>query len=345
MHPDRSTATNRRIRPVPYLMVGALLLLAVPPTRCELVPGSLNVHWDEGAQDCGKNPQPPLQVHAFNPQTFILRENLCATFEAPFMYLLMGSKKAVLIDTGDVADPNKVSLARTVTDLLPAQAGTKIPLLVVHTHRHLDHRAGDSQFENVSNVQVVGFDLNSVRRFFNFTDWPSGVAQIDLGARIVDVLPTPGHNETGVSFYDRNTGLFFSGDFLMPARLLIDDSDAYLASAERTVAFLKDQPVSYVLGGHIEFNSQNQTLPWESHYHPNEHVLQLTKQDVLGLPHALRRFNGFYTQTGSFVLMNSIHILIGLAILVVLIMAGIIVLLIAYLRHRRGRKLRIQVAR
>ena len=65
-----------------------------------------------------------------------------------------------------------------------------------------------------------------MKRYYNFTDWPNGVAHIDLGDRIVDVIPTPGHNETHIAFYDRNTALFFSGDFLMPGRLLIDDTDA-----------------------------------------------------------------------------------------------------------------------
>jgi glyoxylase-like metal-dependent hydrolase (beta-lactamase superfamily II) len=68
-----------------------------------------------------------------------------------------------------------------------------------------------------------------------------------LGDRTVDVIPTPGHNETEVSFYDGNTGLFFSGDFLMPARLLVDDDNAELASANRVAAFARDRPVRFVL--------------------------------------------------------------------------------------------------
>ena len=172
-------------------------------------------------------------MHAYNPQTFILRENLCATFEAPFMYLLVGSARALLIDTGDIANPDQMPLEKTVMGLLPQDGPAKLPLLVVHSHRHLDHRAGDGQFQGVPNVQVVGYDIDSVKRYYNFTDWPNGVAHMDLGNRIVDVIPTPGHNETHVAFYDRNTALFFSGDFLMPGRLLIDDTDADLASAKR----------------------------------------------------------------------------------------------------------------
>jgi len=122
-------------------------------------------------------------------------------------------------------------LATTVTNLLPGDASAKLPLLVVHTHRHADHRAGDGQFTHLANVQVVGFTIDDVRRYYNLADWPNGLSQVDLGGRIVDVIPTPGHNETEVSFYNRNTGLFFSGDFLMPGRLLIEDTGADLASA------------------------------------------------------------------------------------------------------------------
>jgi len=172
------------------------------------------------------------------------------------MYLLIGSTKALLIDTGDIADPNVVPLADAVMRLLPGEEPAKLPLLIVHTHRHLDHRAGDAQFTHFPNAEVVGFDIDSVRRHYKFSSWPNGLAQVDLGGRTIDVIPTPGHNETEVSFYDRNTGLLFTGDFLLPARLLIDDTSADVASAERLAAFVKDRPISFVLGGHIE-----KTLP------------------------------------------------------------------------------------
>jgi len=59
-------------------------LLASLSAWPQVATGSLNVHWNEGAKDCKANPQAPIEVHAYNPQTFILRENLCATFEAPW---------------------------------------------------------------------------------------------------------------------------------------------------------------------------------------------------------------------------------------------------------------------
>jgi hydroxyacylglutathione hydrolase len=325
---------RNRMNPILSVLVAVGMLAASIPAWSQIATGSMDVRWNEGAKDCAANPQPPIQVHPYNQQTFIIRENLCATFEAPFMYLLIGSKRAFLIDDGDVADPHQMPLAKTVLDLLPCDGPAKLPLLVAHTHRHLDHRAGDGQFRQLPNVEVVGFDLESVKRYYHFTDWPNGVAHIDLGDRTVDVLPTPGHNETHLAFYDQNTGLLFSGDFLMPGRLLIDDTDADLASARRVAGFVKGHPITYVLGGHIEFDTAGQTFPWGSKYHPHEHVLQMTNNDLLALPAAVASFNGFYAERGDFILMNSMRMLIAEAIAAALVLGALVAVLIRYIRRR-----------
>lgn len=346
MAPDTNRSAEKPIssRLTLFVLLALGLALTAPPGWSQLVPGSMDVHWDEGSPKCAKDPQPRLQEHPFNTRTIILRENLCTTFEAPFMYLLIGSTKALLVDTGDIEDPNVVPLAGTVMRLLPGEGPAKLPLLVVHTHRHLDHRAGDPQFALFSNTQVVGFDIDSVRRYFKFTDWPNGLAQVDFGDRMVDVLPTPGHNETEVAFYDRSTGLLLTGDSLMPARLLIDDTSADLASAERVAAFAKDRPISFVLGGHIEMNSAGDLFPWESQYHPHEHILQMTKDDVLALPAAVRTFNGFYTVHGKFTMENSMRILIAFAVLVLVVAVAVVSTLACYIwRRRRARKLRTEI--
>jgi glyoxylase-like metal-dependent hydrolase (beta-lactamase superfamily II) len=117
---------------------------------------------------------------------------VCASFEGNFLYLLVGSDKALLIDTGAIADPQKMPLAKTILELLPAKDHKKVPLLVAHTHRHLDHRAGDPQFASLPSVQIVPIDLDGVRAFFGFTNWPNGIAHLDLGGRTVDVIPSTG---------------------------------------------------------------------------------------------------------------------------------------------------------
>lgn len=297
------------------------------------------LRWNQGADDCKAHPQPPLEIHAYDATTFVLRENPCSTFEAPFLYLLIGSDRALLIDTGDVADTKAMPLAETVMQLLPSKGKSKLPLLVVHSHRHLDHRAGDVQFANLPNVQVVGYDLDSVKKYFGFTDWPNGHAQIDLGGRTVDAIPAPGHSATDVVYYDNNTGLLFSGDFLMPGRMLIDDTGADLASARRVADFVRQRPVRYVLGGHIELDSSGKTLPWQSQYHPNERTLPLSKDDVLALPAAIEQFNGLYTTSGSFIMMNSMRLLkLGAAIALAFTIAVIVTVIVLIRRWRRRRR-------
>src|SRR5262245_19474254 len=322
---------------VASMMLGVCLLISGRPAAAQPAPGSLDVTWSEGAERCEAGaPQAPMQVHQYDAQTFILRENLCATFEAPFIYLLLGSSKALLIDTGAVEDSKEMPLAETVMGLLPMVGPSKMPLLVLHTHRHLDHRAGDPQLASLPGVQVVPAFLDDVRKHFGFTSWPEGSAEVDLGDRTLDVIPTPGHSPTHVAFYDRNTGLFFSGDFLMPGRLLVDDSDGYLASAQRVAEFVKDRPVAHVLGAHIEMNREEELFPWGSTHHPHERALALTKDDLLSLPETLRSFNGFYTKRGKWVLVHQQRQLMAMGAGAVLVLSALAWLVWRYVRRRKA---------
>jgi glyoxylase-like metal-dependent hydrolase (beta-lactamase superfamily II) len=315
----------------------SMSLLTATSAWSQPVPGSLDARWNEGASDCKATPQAPLQVHAYEAQTFILRQSPCASFEANFLYLLIGSDKALLIDTGAVADPKEMPLAKTILELLPDKNHKKLPLLVAHTHRHLDHRAGDPQFASLPSVQIVPIDLEGVRAFFHFTNWPNGIAHLDLGGRTVDVIPTPGHNPTHVAFYDTRTGILFSGDFLMPGRLLIDDAAAYRKSALRVVDFLKTRPLTHVLGGHIELNTAGHAYRFGSHYHPNEHRLELAREDLTALPAAFESFNGFYARHPNYILTNPIRNLLALAIIAVAVLIFIVWGVRRLLRRRRQR--------
>jgi hypothetical protein len=81
-------------------------------------------------------------------------------------------------------------------------------------------------------------------------------------------------------------------------------------------------------------HSSGETFPWESQYHPYEKTMQMTKDDLLALPAIIRSFNGFYTKRGKFVLINSIHILIVLAVLVGAVLIAFVMLLVRYIRRR-----------
>lgn len=317
--------------------IAFVLACAVLASAHAQVP-ALAAHWDPGAVDCAAKPHPPLETYRYDARTYILREDLCSTWEAPFMYLLIGEQRAMLIDTGDVADPKLMPLAQTVLGLLPRNGEGHLPLLVVHSHTHLDHRAGDPQFSDLSGVKLVAAQLPSVKTFFGFPHWPDGVAQVDLGDRIVDVLPAPGHNIAHVIYYDRVTGLLISGDFLLPARLLVDDIDAYRASARRVMDFIRDRPVSYVLGGHIEEDRTGKLYDWQSTYHPDEHALALSKADVMALPAALDAFNGFESEQGGFTIINSWHNLEAMAAILVLFLTAVGYGLYRLVRRRRRQR-------
>ena len=314
------------------LAVGLLLLA----TRAwgDPIPGSLDVHWNEGAEDCKQATMAPIQVHQYEPQTFILRESFCADFEAPLLYLLIGDEEALLVDTGATEDSAQMPLVKTVMDLLPSKGEGKIPLLVLHTHGHGDHRAADAQFKAVPGVVVVPPEVDELRTALNLPQWPEGVAHIALGGRTVEVIAAPGHQPAHLIFYDDRTALLLTGDFLLPGRLMVDDIDAYRASAQRLVTFLGDRPVSHALGAHIELDANGELFPGGSQHHPNERALALTKADVLGLPEALADFNGFYATHDNYVVTNPKRNLLVVA-------SGVVLLLVAAVwgwRRMRRRK-------
>jgi glyoxylase-like metal-dependent hydrolase (beta-lactamase superfamily II) len=279
-------------------------------------------------------------VHRYEPQTFILRQSPCADFEANFLYLLIGTEKALLIDTGAVAAPGQMPLANTVLELLPGDSDSKLPLLVVHTHGHSDHTAGDPQFLDLPSVEIVSTESSEMRRFFGFDDWPDGVARLDLGGRTVGVVPAPGHHADHVVFYDDRTAILLTGDFLLPGRLLIDDAKAFHASALRLVDYITARPVTHILGAHIELDTANQPFPAGSEHHPNERRLEMTPAALIALPAALDDFNGFYATHEHFILSNPKRNLLVLGFAAILVVTLTVWGLRQLLRHRRAAKRR-----
>ncbi len=153
---------------------------------------------------------------------------------------------------------------------------------------------------------------------------------------IIDVIPTPGHSASHVSYYDRQTALLFTGDFLLPGRLIIDDTAADLASAQRIAAFARSHPISHVLGGHIELDVDGRTQPMGSTYHPRERALPLGKQDVLDLPATIASFNGLYSQHGMYVMYNQSRVLMAIVAAVLVVLIGVMALLVHIVRRRRA---------
>lgn len=223
--------------------------------------------------------EPKIQVYAYDSDTYILRQSMCTNYEGPFLYLLFGQTRALLEDTGASASPPipLYTTAKRIIDRWLLNHGmSSIPLTVAHSHSHGDHVANDNQFIGQPHVTVVGLSQPAVAQFFGITNWPEQIVEYDLGGRILDVIPIPGHQSAHIAFYDRNTQLLLTGDTLYPGRLYISDFPAYTESVQRLVDFTATNTVSYVLGTHIEMSTtRGEDFPLGSKFHPNEHVLQL----------------------------------------------------------------------
>src|SRR6185503_17501066 len=98
---------------------------------------------------------------------FIFRQSKAVHYEAPFMYLLFGDKRALLQDTGATAAADKCPIRDTVETALGAWLAPKNRLrpeiVVTHSHAHGDHVAGDRQFADQPDVKVVGHSVASVK--------------------------------------------------------------------------------------------------------------------------------------------------------------------------------------
>jgi hydroxyacylglutathione hydrolase len=221
----------------------------------------------------------------------ILRQNKAVHYEAPFLYLLFGNDRALLVDTGATPDPRLFPLRATVDRLLDgwlaAHPRDRYQLLVLHSHGHSDHVAGDGQFAGRPDTTVVGADQKAMTGFLGLRDRPDGVAQVDLGGG-VDAIPSPGHDDAAVTWYDRFTGLLLSGDTLYPGRLYVFDWPAHTATVDRLLAFAAAHPVGHLLGGHIEMTrSPGVGYVIRTTCQPEEPPLQLATADLRALRRAI----------------------------------------------------------
>lgn len=251
------------------------------------------VKFISGAADCKANADELIQVVKYNENTWILRQNKCVNYEAPFMFLFFGSDKALLMDTGATKGEDKFPLYETVKKLLANWEKInhhKVELVVAHTHSHGDHIAADNQFKNKLNTKVIGLEVNDIKTYFNLENWPLKSSKIDLGNRIVEIIPIPGHHQTSIALYDYSSKLLLTGDSFYPGRLYIKDWDAFRLSTQRLMEFTANHKISYILGNHIEMTNKPR-IDYETGtiYQPNEAPLPLKVKELKLLNDALIR--------------------------------------------------------
>jgi glyoxylase-like metal-dependent hydrolase (beta-lactamase superfamily II) len=214
-----------------------------------------------------------FQVYRLTADTFAIYEPY--QFQEAISYLLVGTERAVLVDTG-----NGIGDIRGVAAKL-----TLLPVLVVLTHEHPDHFGGAHAFEHVAAFDLPdaveriqrGVDHATARGFITGENvWkplPAGVNPdtwtvagakpdrllhdgdvIDAGARRLEVIHTPGHTPASICLLDRSHRLLFTGDHFYPGPLYLHGTTSNLGAFLRSNDRLASLVGAYdrVLGGHNE---------------------------------------------------------------------------------------------
>jgi glyoxylase-like metal-dependent hydrolase (beta-lactamase superfamily II) len=172
-----------------------------------------------------------MKYEQIDKDTFLIKE-MC------FCYLLRGSEKCLLIDTGIGLQ----SLKKTVLKLAEGK-----PIIVVNTHGHIDHFGNDDEFGGafvptqdqgvVALQNTVAFRQaflsrgNWLQRTFlkkvlipkklNLT-WFSPDQVFELGNRLITCIATPGHTPGSICLLDASHRLLFGGDTVVPHLVLLD---------------------------------------------------------------------------------------------------------------------------
>ena len=280
------------------LCLGAISASTAEPGKADNIlkfeSGHLPRTWFSGGAECSRNTE-DFQTIRYNYNFYILRESGCVHSEKPFLFLLFGKEKAILFDTGAGNDTDASTgrlpdvagaVDKVVEEWLKRNRRKSIPLVVTHLHSHWDHIWGDEQFKQRENtVFVKPGDVSALKNFFSIKNWPAEIGKFDLGGRVLDIIPIPGHDATSIAVYDRSTAILLTGDTVYPGRIYVNEPDPgeFQASIQRLVDFTSTRAVAHVLGTHIEQRGPYRDYPLGQHYAPEEIRLELGRADLLEL--------------------------------------------------------------
>ena len=276
------------------LLIPGMAWAAIDFARNDAAPGNMRFTWIHGSLSAKANTDPRIQVHQYNQHTFILRQNPAVHWEAPFMYLLMGNSKAVLLDAGATAEAEYFPLRDVVDSTLQRWEqvhGQSLELMILPLGADASQTAALAQFEGRPKTTIVA--PHSAARLDLFQSESLDGAVIDLGGRVLSVIGTPGLDAEAISLYDPWNDMLFTGNAFYPGRLVIRDFPAYVASVKKLVDVARSEPVAWLAGGRIEMtNRAGMDYILRSNYRPNERVLQLDPSALGDAYNLLRLING-----------------------------------------------------
>jgi glyoxylase-like metal-dependent hydrolase (beta-lactamase superfamily II) len=274
----------------------ATLTLVLLSATAPIAPARAQSASAGGAWNSGAPNEPVLRVRRVAPHFWAIRQGKRSNAEAPFMYLIAGRDSALLLDTGAApTDSAPLPLVAVVDSLLRTlPSGHSLPLLVLHSHGHSDHRFLDATFAQRANTRVVHADTAALMSTFGMARWPHDSAVINLGGRPLHIIPAPGHQSAHIMVYDAQTGTLLSGDMLYPGLLTVRDLPAFRASAQRVLRFTETHAIWQILGAHVEMTSTpGRMYPLGTVSQPHEHALGLSNTAVRTLVDALAEAGDF----------------------------------------------------
>ncbi|BFK87706.1 MBL fold metallo-hydrolase [Pseudoflavonifractor sp. DSM 107456] len=215
-------------------------------------------------------------INEIDKDTYVISEY--RHWEETHCYLLNGTKRSLLIDTG----LGICNISEVISEL------TDKPVTAIATHIHWDHIGGHKYYpdfyaheaeldwlnggfpqplETIKEYVVdrcelpTDFQINEYKFFQGKpTKILHGGEHIDLGGRMVAVIHTPGHASGHMCFWEANTGYLFTGDLVYKDTLTAwfpsTDPKAYLKSLE-TVSEL---PAKRVFPAHHSLDIQPELL-------------------------------------------------------------------------------------
>lgn len=190
-------------------------------------------------------------------------------WEQSHSYLVIGTKRAALIDTG-LGVGNIEKIVSELADL---------PITVITTHVHWDHIGAHKYFQKVyvyeeeknwlngkfsiplsavkANLLKIPCDFPAdfdPEQYTIFQGKPSMLLHdgdiVDLGSRKLQVIHTPGRSPGHICLYEKSTGYLFSGDVIYQGTL-----DAFYPSTNpidfmQSVKRIAQLPLNRILPGH-----------------------------------------------------------------------------------------------
>ncbi|MEM6708055.1 MAG: MBL fold metallo-hydrolase [Pseudomonadota bacterium] len=286
MHTDSSANTTRRRNALLAAIAACALVCgdgwaATDFNPAKPAPGNLRFAWIHGSISAMHNTDPRIQIHRYNEHSYILRQNPAVHWEAPFMYLLFGAERVLLIDTGATEELEYFPL-RNVVDAVIArwttaqQHDTEPELVILTTGDAPAQTAGLGQFTGRPNTRIATATPGGLPKLSLLNAQSETEGTLDLGGRIIHVLATPGTSATGISLYDPYTDFLFTGTTMLPGRIVIRDYDAYFNSVTRLSRFTEEMPVAALMGGQIDMSSEpGVDYRLRSNFRPNERGLTL----------------------------------------------------------------------